>query len=248
LSATKLTIFALIIAAMVVVVALRDDSDDGVRTRPPSPTRGTSPTPTSLSSARAPTVASNGSAVALTPGEFLSVEPTYAQPAQVESLVLQIIARQQGLAAGGLSVNCDAARCEITLQGRQVNPVRVSEYGHLLDEVFAESGGDFRILAGSMGTREIAPSAREYVLGFEYQPYQDLSDDPTIAARQQAACAAAWRRSTENPTPDDVARYYLEQEDRWLALAAAVLGQAEAERVEAERLTMRGGPLLRGCD
>jgi hypothetical protein len=160
---------------------------------------------------------------------------------------LQAIARQPGLAAVALSVSCNAARCEIELKGREVSPVHISEYGDLLDRLFAESAGDFRVLSGINTTQEIAPGAREYVLSFEYQPYEDLSDDPTIAARQQTACAAAWRRFTEDPTPDDVARSYLEHEERWLGLGASALGRAEAERLEAERLAIRGGPLIREC-
>jgi len=113
--------------------------------------------------------------------------------------------------------------------------------------VVSEPWQDFLILSGGIGTREIAPGVREYVIGFEYQSYEDLSGDPTIAARQQAACAAAWRRQTENPAPDDVVRSYLEEAERRLALAAAVLGRAEAERLVAERLAIRGGPRIREC-
>jgi len=153
---------------------------------------------------------------------------------------LQIIARQPKLEAVTLSVSCDAARCEIALTGKD-------GYGELFNKLFEESRPDFRVPSASLGTRETAPGARQYVISFEYQPYEDLSDDPDIAARQQAACAAAWRRLTENPTPNDVVRSYLEQEEQRLALAAAVLGQAEAERLEAERLAIRGGPLHREC-
>jgi hypothetical protein len=82
------------------------------------------------------------------------------------------------------------------------------------------------------------------VIGFEYQPLVDLSADPLIAARQYAACAAAWRRQTENPTPDPIARDYLDRAERYDALAASVLGETEAARVAAET---RGGPLIREC-
>ena len=71
-----------------------------------------------------------------------------------------------------------------------------------------------------------------------------LEADPLIAARQYAACAAAWRRLTENPTPTDVARGYLEEAERYVALAASVIGEEEAARVAKET---RGGPLIREC-
>jgi hypothetical protein len=89
---------------------------------------------------------------------------------------------------------------------------------------------DRRIPSASLGTREIAPGAREYVISVEYQPYADLSGDPLIAARQDAACAAAWRRLTENPTPTDIARRYLDRAARYVTLAATMLGEQEAAR------------------
>jgi hypothetical protein len=105
---------------------------------------------------------------------------------------LQVVARQPGLEAVALSVSCDAARCEIALQGQEVSPIHVGRYSDLNRRVTEEPWQDFRILSG----------------------------DPTIAARQQAACAAAWRRLTENATPDDVVRSYLEEAERRLVLAA----------------------------
>jgi hypothetical protein len=246
LRATKLGIVAIVIA-----VALRKSAVDAARTSNSAETQGAPSAPTASPSTDTGGKEDSGNdqSPALPPTASTRGlrEPTHAQPKQIEPLVLQIIARQPGLGVVGFSVSCDAAQCEIALAGREISPVRISEYGDLPTQLFKESRPDFRVLSSGMGTREIAPGAREYVITFEYQPYEDLSDDPTIAARQQAACAAAWRRQTENPTPDDVARSYLEEEQRRLALAAAVLGRAEAERVEAARLAMRGGPLHRNC-
>jgi hypothetical protein len=250
-SSTKLVILAIVVAVAIVIVALRRDAVDVLRT--PDPTDDQE-TPSAANASRSEgsrdddETRDDAPALLTTPPlRRRPLEPTHAQPAHIEGLVLQIIARQPGLEAGSLSVACDDATCEIALTGREVSPVRLSEFGDLLDKVFRESRGDFRVLLGGMGTREIAPGAREYVMTFEYQPYEELSHDPTIAARQQAACAAAWRRLTENPTPEDVVRDYLEEEERRLALATAVLGRGEAERLEAERLAIRGGPLHREC-
>jgi hypothetical protein len=55
---------------------------------------------------------------------------------------------------------------------------------------------------------------------------------------------APGRRLTENPTPTDVARGYLEEAERYVALAASVIGEEEAARVAKET---RGGPLIREC-
>jgi hypothetical protein len=251
LSTTKLGILAVVIAGVIVVVALRKGAVDAVRTSDSVAAQGALPAATATSSADSGGKEDSGNdrspPLPPTASSRERREPTYAEPQQIENLVLQIIARQPGLAAVGLSVSCDAAQCEIALRGRETNPVRTAEYDELFAALSAESRPEFRVPIASMGTREIAPGAREYVISFEYQPYEDLSDDATIAARQQAACAAAWRRLTENPTPDDVVRSYLEQEERRLKIAAVVLGRAEAERLETERLAIRGGPLHREC-
>ena len=171
--------------------------------------------------------------------------PLYAEPEEIESQLGQFFAQQTALAVTNLSsIECGATYCEIALTGTDANPRYVDAQAGVHDRLVRTAWKDFRILGSSLGTREIAPGAREYVLGFEYQPLVDLSADPLIAARQYAACAAAWRRQTENPTPDHIARDYLHRAERYVALAASVLGEAEAAQVAAET---RGGPLIREC-
>lgn len=171
--------------------------------------------------------------------------PPYAGPDEIERQIAQFFAEQPGLAVVSLSsIECGATSCEIALTGTEVNPRYVDAYSGVFGRLLGTRRSDFRILSGGLGTREIAPGAREYVMSFEYQPLVDLSADPVIAARQYAACAAAWRRQTENPTPTDVARRYVEEAERYAALAASVLGEDEAARVAAET---RGGPLIREC-
>jgi hypothetical protein len=175
-----------------------------------------------------------------------SPSPPYAEPEDIERQLEQFIAEQPGLAVASLSsVNCSATACEIALTGSNPNPRYVGAYWDLTHQLFAAPWSDVRILFGGISTREIAPGAREYVIGFEYQPLVDLSADPLIAARQYAACAAAWRRQTEiGPHSDDETRSYLDEAAHYVALAASVLGEREAERVAAET---RGGPVIRYC-
>ena len=175
-----------------------------------------------------------------------SPSPRYAEPEEIERQLGQFLAQQTGLDIVSLSsIDCGATTCEIALTGTEVNPRYVDAYSDLNDKLTGTAWNDFLIRTGGLGTREIAPGAREYVISFEYQPLVDLSADPLIAARQYAACAAAWRWKTEiGPVPDDVARYYLDQADHYVALAASVLGSEEAARVAAET---RGGPLIRDC-
>jgi hypothetical protein len=171
--------------------------------------------------------------------------PRYAEPDEIEVQLGQFLAQQTGLAVGSLSsIVCGATYCKIALTGMQTDPRYVDEYEGVYSRLSATPWNDFRVLSSSIGTQEIAPGAREYVIGFEYQPLVDLSPDPLIAARQYAACAAAWRRQTENPTPSDFVRRNLAQAEHYVALAASVLGEEEATRVAAE---IRGGPLIREC-
>lgn len=168
-----------------------------------------------------------------------SPSPPYAQPDDIERQIQQFFAEQGGLALVSISsIDCGATACEITLAGTEANPRFVDAFSGVFHRLLARRDA-FRVLSGGLGTREIAPGAREYVISFEYQPFVDLSPDPLIAARQYAACAAAWRRQTENPTPTDVARQYLEEADRYVALAASVLGEEEAARVAARRAAGR---------
>jgi hypothetical protein len=190
------------------------------------------------------TVPAPTAAISLTPD--MPAEPDYASPAEVENAILQLLARQPSLALVSVnSVKCSATTCEFAFSGTDPNPRGTGPHATaILDSFFAQRWADVRVLSGSVGTREIVPGARETVFSFEYQPLVDLSDDPLIAARQQAQCSAAWVRQTTNPTPGEIVRQYLEIAQQRLALASAVLGQEEAERIAART---RGGPLIREC-
>ena len=109
--------------------------------------------------------------------------------------------------------------------------------------VTSAGGNDFRIRSAGLGTREIAPGAREYVISFEYQPLVDLSADPPIAARQYAACAAALATSDREPDARrHRALFTSTHAEHYVALAASVLGERAARASAAET---RGGPVLR---
>jgi len=202
----------------------------------------TAPSPSSTNGDDAPTDARVNDPASQTPS--LS-SPRYAEPEEIERQLAQFIAEQPGLEIVSLSsIDCGATSCEIALTGTEVNPRYVDAYSDLHHKVTGAAWNDFQIHSSGLGTREIAPGAREYVISFEYQPLVDLSADPLIAARQYAACAAAWRLATRYPAPDDVVRSYLDQAEHYVALAASVLGEQEASRVAMET---RGGPVIRDC-
>jgi hypothetical protein len=179
-----------------------------------------------------------------TRNEADSHEPTYAKPSAIEGQILQLIAEQRPSVLSVNSVSCGPTECEIAFLGADPNPRVVGAQANFNDALYRERWWDLRILSGSMGTREIAPGSREYVITFTYQPLVDRSSDPRIAARQEAACAAAWRRQTTNPTPPEVVRQYLAIAEQHLALAVDELGREEAARIARETNL---GPLMREC-
>ena len=236
---------AVVIALIGVYLLSADSGDESVVLDSPAATEALG-TSTSAGATSAGNDATDSRAIDPAWRTPSSPSPRYAEPEEIERQLAHFIAEQPGLEIVSLSsIDCSATACEIALTGTEVNPRYVNAYSDLTHKLFAAPGSDVRILFGGLSTREIAPGAREYVIGFEYQPLVDLSDDPLIAARQYAACAAAWRRNTEiGPHSADETRYYLDQATHYVALAASVLGEREAERVAAET---RGGPVIRYC-
>lgn len=208
----------------------------------PTDSASTLPSPDSTYATQAATAAREIDAAYRTPSSPI---PRYAEPEEIERQLAQFFAAQSGLEIVSLSsIECDATTCEIALTGTEVNPRYVGAYSDLFHKISGAGRNEFLIRSAGLGTREIAPGAREYVISFDYQPLADLSADPLSAARQYGACAAFWRRQTEFPAPDDIVRGYLDRAEHYEALAATVLGEQEAARVAAET---RGGPVLRDC-
>jgi hypothetical protein len=217
----------------------KDEALDSVGSvAPPPATVAQSPSSTNTDDAAEPRAIDPAWRTPSTPS------PRYAEPEEIERQLAQFLAQQPGLEIVSLSsIKCGATSCEIALTGTEVNPRYVDAYSDLNRKLSEAPWTDFIIRSGGLGTREIAPGAREYVISFDYRPYVDLSADPLIAARQYAACAAFWRQQTEFPAPDDVVRDSLDRAEHYVALAASVLGEEEA-RIAADT---RGAPVIRGC-
>jgi hypothetical protein len=172
-------------------------------------------------------------------------------PEQIEDRVSEYISEQTGSVITSLgAVECDALQCEISFTGTDPNPRfvdRFVDFGTTLSRRQYGSDGDFVPLTSGIGTREIAPGAREYVWGFTYVAIEPLSGDPATAARQHAACAGAWFAREE--LAGSMGKHGLATEahsfaELQLALAAPLLGRAEAERLAAPRPE---GPVIREC-
>jgi hypothetical protein len=142
------------------------------------------------------------------------------------------------------SVECDTLRCRIVFTGVEPNPQYVDAYRDLSAALMNPPWNDYRPTSGSMGTREVSPGAREYVLEFTYVALVNASDDSQVAARQDAACAGAWTRVTQLRGSKEYVRMAHEQAAEHLQRAARTLGLEEAQRL-ADRLQF--GPLTREC-
>lgn len=166
-------------------------------------------------------------------------------PAEIENALLQRIAGQSGLKLTSLnSVDCDMMRCTVAFSGLEANPQSIDEYSDLRSALINPPWKDYQPTSSSIGTREVSPGAREYVIGFTYVALVDTSDDPEIAARQHAACAGAWARVTQQRGSSDYIRGAHERAAEWLEMSASVLGLEEAQRLADE---LRFGPLTQDC-
>jgi hypothetical protein len=168
-----------------------------------------------------------------------------ASPAEIENAIYQRIAEQPDLKLTSLSsVECDTSRCRIVFTGVDANPQYVGEYGELYSALRNPPWDAYRPTSGGMGTREVSPGAREYVLEFTYVALVDSSDDPEVAARQNAACAGAWARVTQLRGSNEYIRMAGDKTAEYLALAAGTLGLEEARRFADE---LQFGPLTHEC-
>jgi hypothetical protein len=169
--------------------------------------------------------------------------------ARVERLILDYFARRPDEAPTSIgSVHCDETRCEVAFTGTDVNPGDVSRYGSVQQNLRRDLDKDHvQVLSSSLGTREIAPGAREYVLGFSFAVTAQLSADRVAAARQHASCASAWRARAalaDGQAFQETAREARDRAEIELALAAAVLGGDEAKRLAS---APDRGPLIDQC-
>lgn len=166
-------------------------------------------------------------------------------PDDIENAIYQRIAEQTGLRLAILtSVECDTSRCTIVFSGVDANPRYVDEYGDLASALMKPPWNDYRPTQSSMGTREVSPGAREYLLELRYVALVNASDDPEAAARQHAACAGAWARVTQQRGSSEYIRVAHERAAEHLELAARTLGLEKAQHVADE---LQFGPLAREC-
>lgn len=177
LTAVSVVVLMLAVAAGVRVI-LRDHNDagDGVSVASPrseagAPTtsgrpanqrladdgeesRGNHPVEDATSAARSPKHPRDGSA---------------PWPANIESLIWEYFAhRGKSNITSIISVECTPTDCEIVFTGSEINPRVVDTFSNLLDDMYLQPWG---VRQSGMGTVELAPGARAYVISISNIPF-----------------------------------------------------------------------------
>ncbi len=90
-----------------------------------------------------------------------AVEPP-RWPDAVESLIYDHLSQLEGFEFTNIaSVGCGAHTCEIVFSGQNPNPTIIDGYSDVMNGLFRPP---ISAQKGSMGTREIAPGARQFVI------------------------------------------------------------------------------------
>jgi len=146
------------------------------------------------------------------------------------------------------TVRCNDEQCEIRFTGTDANPRYVDSYSKVQERLMKLGWADGVVmLTSGLGTQEVAPGAREYLLGFTYAIVDAPSGDAEGAALQHVACARAWRARSQRAAAMELPERVREArgfEALEVAEAVPVLGEAEVERIVQLR---DAGPLLEQC-
>ncbi|MGI9287918.1 MAG: hypothetical protein ACR2P1_21210 [Pseudomonadales bacterium] len=93
--------------------------------------------------------------------------PTW--PEGVEDLILDYFSQLEGFEFTSItSVQCQIQTCEIVFSGKNPNPTVVDEFSEVTRGLYQPP---LNAQQGSIGTREIAPGAREFVINISNVPY-----------------------------------------------------------------------------
>lgn len=94
-------------------------------------------------------------------------------PDGIENLIFDYFSQLEGLQFVSInSVNCEPQICEIIFSGATPNPETVDDYSDVLNGLYRPP---INAQTGSIGTREIAAGAREYVIRITNVPYVEPS-------------------------------------------------------------------------
>jgi hypothetical protein len=176
--------------------------------------------------------------------------PSHASPTEVEGEIFRFLSTLNEFEITSiLLVNCSEKtwQCQIHFTGSDSNPSDLGEYSGLSLRMLVYEWNSFNISQGGMGLYDIAPAARGYAMGFSYAPYENLSEDPVVAAHQHANCAASRLRVLEQAKRlgDRIDTVSVKEQARMrMALAEKVLGEREATRILEES---KQGPIVRDC-
>lgn len=94
-------------------------------------------------------------------------------PEGIENLILDYFSQLEGFKFVSInSVNCEPQTCEIVFSGTSPNPQFVDGYSDVMSGLYRQP---INARQGSIGTREIAAGAREFVIAISSIPYVEPS-------------------------------------------------------------------------
>ena len=108
----------------------------------------------------------------------------HSWPTNIEGLIWEYFAhRQKSNITSINSVQCTDTNCVVEFSGTDINPRYVDEFSELKNDMFSQH---WNIQQGSIGTREIAPGVRVFVISISNVPVDmDQLGSGSEAAQQQ---------------------------------------------------------------
>jgi len=94
-------------------------------------------------------------------------------PEGIENLIFDYFSQLEDFKFVSInSVNCEPQTCEIVFSGTSANPIYVDDYSDVMSGLYRQP---INAQQGSIGTREIAAGAREFVITISSIPYVEPS-------------------------------------------------------------------------
>jgi hypothetical protein len=132
------------------------------------------PTPTGSTSAGSTMPSRDPVEVHVSKNAEDAVEPP-KWPDEIENMIFDYLSQLEGFEFVAItSVQCEAHTCEIVFSGPNPNPTIVDDYSGIMSGLHRPP---INAGQGSIGTREIAAGAREFVISISNVPYVEPTVD-----------------------------------------------------------------------
>lgn len=179
-------IFGLTFAGALLAGFLLADKDDGQTADDSQHVAGSKPTESAPTGSTTPLHVPAEASNAASEGDTQSVEvhdsanadgavKSPKWPDAVENMIFDYLSQLEGFRFTTItSVECEAHTCEIVFSGLNPNPTIVDDYSGILNGLYR---APINAQQGSIGTREIAAGAREFVISISNVPYVEPTVD-----------------------------------------------------------------------